>query len=621
MLRNFLVSLVLIFANIVTASLLSDGCVGPVSMVSRSKDKLDAFAVGSDGRVYTSAWQPGDNGFLGWWKIGKTDMQVPPCSTVAAVSRSMDKLDVFVTGVDGQVYTAAWEPSDGGNGWRGWWPVANIKAQPGSPVGAVSRSANKMDVFVAGSDGKVWTAAWQPSDGGKGFRGWWKVSNITVPPAAPISAVSRSTDKLDVFATGLDGRVYTAAWEPSDGGNGFRGWWLVAGGSAKPGSPVGVVSRSANKMDVFVTGTNNRVFTAAWEPSDGGNGFRGWWQVGNLAAPPRSWISAVSRSTDKMDIFATGTDGGIYTAAWQPGDTQFRGWWSVAEGQSIPGGFVGAVSRSSDKLDVIATHLDHRVWTAAWEPSDGGSGFRGWWRVGNLMTGMTDPQVGQWSNVGTAFYGENTEFSEEAQGVAKDGSAWYISSNGDKSVRKFDKGQQLGQFIVPPSARGGHVGPASYYDGWLYVPIENPTQVFKISTANFPDPQTELHPVTTADDHLSWCAINPLNGRLYASQINIPQGGLLYAYDRNMLQRRPDDDIRLAPTPFALNSMQGGVFTARGQVMLVSSEPNLVFVFSSQTGSFFGAKKLGDYGSTGGVRGGECVIGSLMERAGQQCIF
>lgn len=50
------------------------------------------------------------------------------------------------------MYTAAWEPSDGGNGWRGLWPVANIKAQPGSPVGAVSRLANKLDVFVAGAE-------------------------------------------------------------------------------------------------------------------------------------------------------------------------------------------------------------------------------------------------------------------------------------------------------------------------------------------------------------------------------------------------------------------------------------------------------------------------------------
>jgi hypothetical protein len=41
---------------------------------------------------------------------------------VTAVSRSADKLDVFVVGTDGRVWTAAWEP-DFADGWHGWWPV------------------------------------------------------------------------------------------------------------------------------------------------------------------------------------------------------------------------------------------------------------------------------------------------------------------------------------------------------------------------------------------------------------------------------------------------------------------------------------------------------------------
>jgi hypothetical protein len=29
-------------------------------------------------------------------------------------------------------------------------------------------------------------------------------------------------------------------------------------------------------------------------------------------------VTAVLRSADKLDIFVTGTDGGVYTAVWQP---------------------------------------------------------------------------------------------------------------------------------------------------------------------------------------------------------------------------------------------------------------------------------------------------------------
>jgi len=227
-------------------------------------------------------------------------------------------------------------------------------------------------------------------------------------------------------------------------------------------------------------------------------------------------------------------------------------------------------------------------------------GFRGWWSVGTLVTGMTDPEIGRWAEVGTAFYAENTAFSEEAQGITTDGGSWYLSSNGDKTVRKFDNAaRQLGQFVVPPAARGNHVGPASYYDGWLYIPIEGPTMVFKISTINFASSATELHPATVPKDSLPWCAVNPLNGRLYGAPSEIPKGGKLFAYDRNTLAPRPEDDIHLGPAPFPLNSIQSAVFTPRGRVILVSSDPNSAFVFSAKTGFCFGGKRLGDLGSIG----------------------
>jgi len=34
----------------------------------------------------------------------------------------------------------------------------------------------------------------------------------------------------------------------------------------------------------------------------------------------------VSRGVDKLDVFATGADGMISTASWEPGFTSWRGW-------------------------------------------------------------------------------------------------------------------------------------------------------------------------------------------------------------------------------------------------------------------------------------------------------
>ena len=98
----------------------------------------------------------------------------------------------------------------------------------------------------------------------------------------------------------------------------------MAGGKASPGSPVTVVSRSPDKLDVFVVGTDGGVWTAAWQPGD--STFRGWSRIGNLTSLQGSMVGVVSRSQNKLDIVVTGTDGAICTAAWQAGDTDWRGW-------------------------------------------------------------------------------------------------------------------------------------------------------------------------------------------------------------------------------------------------------------------------------------------------------
>src|ERR1700759_2319129 len=66
----------------------------------------------------------------------------------------------------------------------------------GDPV-AVSRSPNVTDLFVIGGDGYVYTASMMPGD--TQYGGWWQIPGFQARPCAPIAAVSRSRDKLDIF--------------------------------------------------------------------------------------------------------------------------------------------------------------------------------------------------------------------------------------------------------------------------------------------------------------------------------------------------------------------------------------------------------------------------------------
>ena len=193
------------------------------------------------------------------------------------MSRSTDKLDIFVTDVNGAVMSAAWEP-DFADGWHGWWHINGGQAAPGAAVTAVCRSQDKLDIFVTGTDGGVYTAAWEP-DFSDGWHGWWRIGGLVAPQGAPVHCVSRSTDKLDIFVTDAWGATQSAAWEP-DFSDGWHGWWHINGGQAAPGAPVTAVSRSTDKLDIFVVGTDNRVYTAAWEP-DFSDGWHGWWRMGS----------------------------------------------------------------------------------------------------------------------------------------------------------------------------------------------------------------------------------------------------------------------------------------------------------------------------------------------------
>jgi hypothetical protein len=347
----------------------------PVHAVSRAADKLDIFVTDRDGAIKTSRWEPA---FTDWWRGfshirgGRTG----PGAPVTCVSRAPEKLDAFVAGTDGRIYTAAWEPifSDG---WRGWWPIRDAVATAGAHVGCVSRSRDKLDLFVVGTDGRARTAFWNPTS--SGWQGWSAIGTRTFPQRAPIHAVSRSADKMDIFATDSSGKIVSAAWEPAFT-DGFHGWFEILGGVAAPGAPVTCVARSADKLDLFVTGTDGRAYTAAWDAAVAG-GWRGWWPIGTRQFPAGAPIHVVSRSPDKMDIFATDTSGRIVTAAWEPAFTDgFHGWWELRGGLAAPGAPVTCVSRSRDKLDVFVTGTDDRVWTAAWDAAVAG-GWRGWWPI------------------------------------------------------------------------------------------------------------------------------------------------------------------------------------------------------------------------------------------------
>lgn len=239
--------------------------------------------------------------------------------------------DVFLTDANGQVRSATFSEQEG-IGWAispEWSPVLEPIALGGAPVATVSRSDNQLDLFVRDRDGQVRTAARGPADAQWG--GWWPIPGARIAPDAKITAISRSVDKLDLFAVDTAGKIISAAWEP--GGGGWRGWWTLLPALTAPAfASVAAVSRSADKLDIFVVDDAGRIMTGAWEP---GRDWGGPWRIGDLVVAPGAPITATSVGPDQLEVFVGDREGRVHATHW-PSPNGWSDWTQVPEPIQTP---------------------------------------------------------------------------------------------------------------------------------------------------------------------------------------------------------------------------------------------------------------------------------------------
>ena len=104
-------------------------------------------------------------------------------------------------------------------GWANWFNVSGGAAALGSRINVVARNPNHLDLFVTGTDGRIYSTWW---DAAAGWAGWFNVSGGAAALASPIDVVARYPDHLDLFVTGTDGRIYSTWWHQGEAGGGGR---------------------------------------------------------------------------------------------------------------------------------------------------------------------------------------------------------------------------------------------------------------------------------------------------------------------------------------------------------------------------------------------------------------
>jgi hypothetical protein len=258
----------------------------------------------------------------------------------------------------------------------------------------VSRTPNNVDAFWVDSKGGLYTVfaagpsfnwsvknifapGWcEPIAGGRGCE-WFPG---VLPADARVSAVAQSPENLVVFAMGSDGNLYNSWWATSSGVDsaGLPNWAspapITTSGVGAPGGSIASIAQTPQALDVFYIGKDGGVWTSYWNECCG-------WATGEIYNPsspgnhalaaPGAPIAATARTSDNIDVFFVGTDGGLWTSVWSATAGKWATWEiSGTKGLGLPGAPVSAVSRQPGALDVVfqgpgESRLNWAYWTHA----------------------------------------------------------------------------------------------------------------------------------------------------------------------------------------------------------------------------------------------------------------
>jgi hypothetical protein len=284
---------------------------------------------------------------------------------------------LFVTDINGTIWMTWWEP---GREWTFWdqfpAPEHRIQMHPGAEVTTVWRQQDQhFDLFVTGKDGAVWSLWWNDTAGWRP-EGWLLIHpEIKMDPGATVTAVW-SDDQgrhLDLFATGSDGTVWTIWWDD------VVGWrpegWILLHPEIKmhPGATVTAVWEDPGRhLDLFATGTDGAVWTIWWDDVVGWRP-EGWILLHpEIKMHPGATVTAVwAVPGEHLDLFVTDSLGSVFSI-WNDADGwRSDGWFIIGDSFTIAAGkTITALWRpdsSFQHLDLFSIGKGDQVVSAYWE--------------------------------------------------------------------------------------------------------------------------------------------------------------------------------------------------------------------------------------------------------------
>jgi hypothetical protein len=202
------------------------GAAGPgsdLTAVSRNPQQVDLFWIGPDGAV-GSTWYNTAHG-QSWGDHQPFPVTPPgaagPGSGLTSVGRTPNHVDVFWVGPDAAIGSTWWDLAPHCN-WSDHQPFPITPpgaARSGSPLAAAGRTHDHVDVFWIGPDGAVGSTWWDaaPNCTWSDHQPFGISGPGSARAGSPLAAVARTPNHLDVFWAGPRDAIDSNWWDAAPG--------------------------------------------------------------------------------------------------------------------------------------------------------------------------------------------------------------------------------------------------------------------------------------------------------------------------------------------------------------------------------------------------------------------
>lgn len=304
-----------------------------------------------------------------------------PAPSGPAVAWAANRLDVFVIGTDSALYHKWWNGS-------AWGPsVTGYEGMGGtilSDAQVVAWGPNRLDAFVIGTDSSLYHKWWNGVAWGPSVTGYEAMGGKIL--GRP-KIVAWGPNRLDVFVTGTDSALYHKWWNGAAWGPSVTGYETLGGVMLNDPE---AVAWGPNRLDVFVVGTDSALYHKWWNGSSWGPSISGYeFMGGKILRRPK----AVAWGPNRLDVFVIGTDSALYHKWWNG-----SAWGPSVTGYEAMGGIITSepevVSWGPNRLDVFVVGTDSALYHKWWNGSAWGPSVTGYEYMGGKLIGA--PRVVSW---------------------------------------------------------------------------------------------------------------------------------------------------------------------------------------------------------------------------------